>query len=92
MIIQTKNLRGINKFLIDRCVDDESTQQRKGAVVFDSQVSLYLVACRLYRTQVVAEFVNMLNFNVKHFQMRSNFYISDYSLQPTQIIKNQLIQ
>lgn len=73
MITRTKNLRGLNKFLIDRCVDGELMQQRKGAVVFDSQVLLYLVTCRLYRTQVVAEFVNMLNLALKSFQKRSIF-------------------
>lgn len=92
MIIRTKNLRDLSKFLIDRCVDDESMQQRKGAVVFDSQVSLYLITCRVYRKQVVAELVNMFNLALKYFQKRSNFYISDYSLQPKKNITNQLIQ
>ncbi len=73
MIIRTKNLRGLSKFLIDRCVDDESMQQQKGAVVSDGQVSLYLVAYRQLRTQVVAELVNMLNLPLKYLQKRSNF-------------------
>jgi len=74
------------------CFDNESTQQRKGTVVSYSQVSLYLVAYKLHRTQDVAESIQMLNLPLKYFRKSSNFYISDYFLQPTQIIINQLIQ
>lgn len=73
MIIRTINLRDLSEYQINRCVDEESLELRKRDAVSDSQVPLYLVTCRVYRKQVVAELVNMLNLALKYFQKRSSF-------------------
>lgn len=92
MIIRTKNLRDLSKCQIASCADDEKIQLWKRAVVSYYQILPYIdVSCR-YRFQIAKEIMFLLNAIFKYYEIVPNFCISDYSLQPTQIITNQLIQ